>query len=125
MLAGRIADGVGIVAARFTIGNDAASATEYETNPRDLFDAFRAMRNEGVELLAIYHSHPSSDPVPSRRDIERNTYGDSVVHVIVGLPNAEPEVRGWWLTEQGYRAADHAIRGEIVSPRPNRSESSA
>ena len=105
LLAGRIADGVGIVSARFSITNDAASASEYETNPRDLFDAFRAMRKDSIELLAIYHSHPTSDPVPSRRDIERNTYGESVAHLIVGRANAEPEVRAWWLTEQGYREA--------------------
>lgn len=105
LLAGRIADGVSTVSARFEIGNDAASATEYETNPRDLFTAFRAMRELGLELLAIYHSHPTSAPVPSRRDLDRNTYGDSVVHLIVGLGGAEPEVRAWWLEEGGCREA--------------------
>ncbi len=88
---------------RFAIGNDAASPTEYATNPRDLLAAFRAMRSDGVELLAIYHSHPTSQPVPSRRDIERNTYGESVVHLIVGLAGAKADVRGWWLAETGYR----------------------
>jgi proteasome lid subunit RPN8/RPN11 len=103
LLAGRIESGVGVVSARFEIRNDAASASEYETNPRDMFDAFRAMRESGLELLASYHSHPTSEPVPSRRDIERNTYGDSVVHVIVGFANAEPVVKAWWLEEAGCR----------------------
>lgn len=106
LLAGRIAEGVGTVTTRFTIGNDAASATEYETNARDLFDAFRAMRQVDVELLAIYHSHPTSEPVPSRRDIERNTYGESVVHLIVGFANAEATVQAWWLMETNYREAE-------------------
>jgi len=106
LLAGRIAEGVGTVTTRFTIGNDAASTTEYETNARDLFVAFRAMRRDGAELLAIYHSHPASEPVPSRRDIERNTYGESVVHLIVGFANAEVTVRAWWLTEMNYREVE-------------------
>ena len=44
-----------------------------------------------------------STPVPSRRDVEENTYGETVVHLIVGLAG-EAEVRaggsrtgsGWW-----------------------------
>lgn len=95
----------GAVAARFTIGNDAASATEYETNARDLLAAFRAMRASKLELLAIYHSHPTSAAVPSARDLARNTYGESVVHIIVGLDRTEPDVRAWWLAESSYREA--------------------
>lgn len=101
LLAGRTD---GVVTTRFTIGNDAASPTAYATNARDLLAAFRAMRSDGVELLAIYHSHPTSEPVPSRRDIEQNTYGESVVHLIVGLTGANADVRAWLLTETGPRA---------------------
>lgn len=109
LLAGQIADGVGTVTARFAIGNDAASTSEYETNPRDMFNAFRAMRNDSLELLAVYHSHPMSEPVPSRHDIERNTYGESVAHVIVGFVKAEVVVRAWWLVENGCREAEWEI----------------
>src|SRR5215467_851416 len=83
----------GLLAGRIEDGNGLASPATYLTNARDLFAAFRAMRASGEELLAVYHSHPASEPVPSRRDVERNTYGTSVVHLIVGLAGAEPEVR--------------------------------
>ncbi|MCE9567524.1 MAG: M67 family metallopeptidase [Planctomycetes bacterium] len=106
LLAGSIVDGVGTVTTRFELNNDAASATEYLSNARDMLFAFRTMRERGLELLAIYHSHPTSEPVPSRRDIERNTYGETAVHVIVGLGAAEPVVRAWWLTETDYREAE-------------------
>ena len=102
LLAGTAA---GVATTRFPIGNDAASATEYETNARDLLAAFRAIRARELELLAIYHSHPTSAALPSSRDIERNTYGESVVHLIIGLDRPEADVRGWWLTETGYREA--------------------
>jgi [CysO sulfur-carrier protein]-S-L-cysteine hydrolase len=105
LLAGRIEDGVGFATTRFAIANDLASPTQYLTNARDLFAAFRAMRASGAELLAVYHSHPTSEPVPSRRDAEENTYGETVVYLIVSLAGSDPAVRAWWLSEAGYREA--------------------
>src|SRR5437016_662556 len=60
--------------------------TEFLSEPRDMFEAVRAMRTDETEILAVYHSHPTSEPVPSRKDIERS-YAESVVTLIVGLEN--------------------------------------
>ena len=55
---------------RFPLANAAKSPTEYLSDPASLFAAYREMHQLGLEILAIYHSHPSAPPVPSRRDIE-------------------------------------------------------
>src|SRR5438477_6989417 len=78
LLAGYVVDGIGVVTRRFAIFNEAARPSEYLSCPEDMLAAFRAMRAEALELLSVYHSHPVSSPLPSRRDIERNTYGESV-----------------------------------------------
>jgi proteasome lid subunit RPN8/RPN11 len=109
LLAGRIAESVGIVSTRYTIRNDAASPKNYLSNARDMLDAFRSMREDGLELLAIYHSHPTSEPVPSSRDLEQNTYGESAVHLIVSLAGPQPEIRAWWLGETGYLEAEWCV----------------
>ena len=70
------------------------------------------MRAMGTELLAIYHSHPTSEPIPSRTDLERNYYGSDVVHFIISLKDAEPRMRGWWLGETDYREAEWDWIGE-------------
>jgi proteasome lid subunit RPN8/RPN11 len=111
LLAGRVENGVGVVTARFAVANDLASPTAYHTNARDLLAAFRAMREDKLDVLAIYHSHPTSDPVPSRRDVAENTYGETVAHLIVGLAHATPDVKAWWLTETGYREAQCDMQG--------------
>src|SRR5690348_8498450 len=105
LLAGLIEGDTGRVTQHFPIRNDLASPTEYLTNPRDLLDAMKATRAAGTDVLAVYHSHPTSAPVPSRKDIERNTWGETAVHVIVGLGEEEPEVRAWWIGEKDYREA--------------------
>jgi proteasome lid subunit RPN8/RPN11 len=109
LLAGRVVDGTAVATARFPVRNRLASPTEYETDPRDLLAAFRAIREQKLELLAVYHSHPAAEPVPSRRDVERNTYGESVVHLIVTVA-PEVRARAWWLTETGYREAELVTR---------------
>src|SRR5947199_5216695 len=37
--------------------------TEFLSEPRDMFEAVRAMRAGELEVLAVYHSHPTSEPV--------------------------------------------------------------
>lgn len=106
LLAGHIVGDLGEVTARFAVTNELHSPTDYRTDARDMLRAFRLMRERGLELLAIYHSHPTSAPVPSRRDLDHNTYGESAVHLIVGLGGAEPEVRAWWLGEGSFREAE-------------------
>jgi [CysO sulfur-carrier protein]-S-L-cysteine hydrolase len=93
---------VGQVTHHFPLLNSLASPTEYESDSRSHLRAERAMRDEGLELLAIYHSHPSSEPVPSRKDIERSYYGAEVVHLIISLKDKEPLMRGWRLSETSY-----------------------
>lgn len=90
---------------RYPLVNAAASPALYEADPRSLFAAFKEMRREGTELLAIYHSHPTSPPVPSRTDLARNGYGPEVVHFIVSLLSEKPELRGWHLEETVFREA--------------------
>jgi proteasome lid subunit RPN8/RPN11 len=106
LLAGCISGGVGRATELWPIGNDLASPTRYQTNANDLLAAFRRLRDLDLELLAVYHSHPSSEPVPSRHDVMENTYGETVVHLIVGLAGAEPEIRGWWIAESGCREVE-------------------
>jgi len=104
ILAGSIDNGVGQVSEHYPLINALNSPTEYESEPRSMLAAHKAMRASGTEILAVYHSHPSSDPIPSQRDLERN-YGEGVVHLVIGLRSSEPDVRGWWLTSTEYREA--------------------
>ena len=86
---------------RYALVNAAASPTEYESDPRSMFNAVKDMRRQSWEVLATYHSHPTSPPIPSRKDLERS-YGHEVVNLIISLQSAQPEVRAWWFTPDGF-----------------------
>src|SRR5262245_21327595 len=71
LLAGTVAGGVGTVTARYPLVNEAASPVEYRSEPRSMLRAVRDIDRQGLEVLAVYHSHPTSAPIPSRTDRER------------------------------------------------------
>jgi proteasome lid subunit RPN8/RPN11 len=104
---------VGHVERRYPLVNAAASPTEFLSDPKSLFDAVRDMHQSGIDTLAIYHSHPTSPPVPSRTDLERNYYGPDVMNLIISLQNPEqPQMRGWWLGTDKYLEAGWVCEDE-------------
>jgi proteasome lid subunit RPN8/RPN11 len=107
-LAGTLDEGIGTVSLCLPVVNELASPTEFRTEARSLFAAHRAMRAAGADVLAVYHSHPTTAAVPSWKDVELNTYGPAVAWVIVGLTSEPPDVCVWWLSEAGFRPAAFA-----------------
>jgi proteasome lid subunit RPN8/RPN11 len=112
LLAGTITDGVGRVVERYPLVNKAASPVNYEPESRGEIAAHRDMWGRRLDVLAVYHSHPLSPPVPSPTDLALNGYGEYAVHLIVSLKGEAPSVRGWWLTETDYREAEWAVEPE-------------
>jgi proteasome lid subunit RPN8/RPN11 len=108
LLAGRVRDGVGAVEVRYPLVNEAASPVEFVSEGRGMFDATRDIDRRGLQMLAVYHSHPASPPVPSKTDLARS-YSPDVVNVIVSLRSDPPVVRAWWLWDGQYAEAEILI----------------
>lgn len=94
---------------RYPLRNKLRSPTEYESDPKCMVDAVRDMRKLGIDLIAVYHSHPESPPLPSNKDLDRNFYGESVIHFILSLAGPTPELRGWWLRATDYEPAEWKV----------------
>lgn len=75
-------------------------ATRYLLDPEDHFAAIRAARAEALDVVGAYHSHPSSEPVPSARDISEADSGSDFVYVIVSLQN--DDVRAYRIDGGGF-----------------------
>ena len=74
-----------------------------------LFEPFREMRRRNEELLAIYHSHPTSAAVPSLKDLQQNLY-PSAIHFIISLSGTQPDMKGYRMMRESFKE----IRWEIV-----------
>jgi proteasome lid subunit RPN8/RPN11 len=91
--------------------NAAASETRYDADPHDLIAAVVSLRDRGAEILAIYHSHPRWEAVPSKTDLRENHYG-AVPRIIVSLLDEVPDVRVWRLDPDSYEE----LAWRIVEP---------
>jgi [CysO sulfur-carrier protein]-S-L-cysteine hydrolase len=69
------------------------SPYRFELRPRDPADFF--LEDEGYEL-AVFHSHPETQPTPSRTDIENVGLWEGRPYVILGL--ASGKLAGWRIT---------------------------
>jgi proteasome lid subunit RPN8/RPN11 len=72
--------------------NIAARPTRFLIDPKDHIDARRAARENGLEVLGFYHSHPRSPAWPSPTDVTEAAYPDAV-YLIVSLEGGGIEAR--------------------------------
>jgi proteasome lid subunit RPN8/RPN11 len=67
--------------------------------PREQFWAFKNMRHNNLNLVAIYHSHPESPARPSQSDI-RLAYDPEPSYLLVSLQQRDkPDVRAYRIVE--------------------------
>jgi len=63
--------------------------------PREQFSVVKRLRSEKLEMLAVYHSHPSTPARPSEEDI-RLALTPAISYVIVSLADpSAPEIRSF------------------------------
>ena len=89
----------GVIIKIFPAKNALASPTAYEIAPQELFQLFRRMREEGLDHLGHYHSHPASENVPSTRDVELAYYPHDAYFIISLLPGVPHPVRAFSIRE--------------------------
>jgi proteasome lid subunit RPN8/RPN11 len=81
----------GVVSSFFRMTNTDRSNEHFMMEPREQFAVMKELRAKGLELLAIYHSHPESPARPSTEDI-RLALTPNVSHVIVSLMEPDKPV---------------------------------
>jgi [CysO sulfur-carrier protein]-S-L-cysteine hydrolase len=110
LLAGRPAvEGIASVSQQYPLVNAARSPVEYLSDAHSMFGAEKARRAAGLEFLAVYHSHPTSAPIPSKKDLDQN-FSEDVVNFIISLMDGVPVVQGWWLTATAFCPASWQIK---------------
>ncbi len=93
----------------YEMTNTKPSPVSYFMDPKEQFSAMKEMREKGLKLIGIFHSHPQSPPHPSTTDVGLAFYDDAV-YIIVSLMDTEkPVVRAFRIVEGNIERVDLVV----------------
>jgi len=72
----------------YRMRNVEGSPVSYLMDSQEQFQVMKTMRDEGLSIVALFHSHPDSPAYPSAKDVQLAFYEDSA-YVIVSLASKE------------------------------------
>jgi proteasome lid subunit RPN8/RPN11 len=87
----------------YPVANRAADrATRFLMDAEQQIDAMRGMREAGLDLLGIFHSHPNTAAEPSGVDLEMAAY-PGVIYFIASMQNTVPQLRAYLYDDGGFQ----------------------
>ena len=87
-----------LVKRHFPMTNIDRSETHFSFDPEEQFQILKKSRTTGLELIAVYHSHPVTPARPSAEDI-RLAYDPGMNYVIVSLANGQKTIKSFKIKE--------------------------
>jgi len=89
----------GMVKELYKMTNTNRSSDHFMMEPKEQFTVVKDIRLSGLEMLAIYHTHPTTPARLSAEDI-RLALTPAVTYVIVSLQSADsPVIKGFLIRE--------------------------
>ena len=88
-----------LVVKLYRMTNIDQSNAHFSFKPEEQFHVVKTARKKGIELLAVYHSHPETPARPSEEDI-RLAYDSSISHIIVSLAGENKEIKSFKINEK-------------------------
>ncbi len=95
----------GTVTDMYKMNNTENDPDKYLMDAKEQFAVVKDMRAKGIDMLAIYHSHPHSPARPSGIDTKLAFYPDAI-YIIISLMDAEkPVMKGFFIKEEKVEEA--------------------
>ncbi len=80
----------------YRMRNAEASPVSYLMDSKEQFQVMKALRDDKLSIVALFHSHPDSAAYPSAKDVQLAFYEDSA-YVIVSLAQREPVAKAFFI----------------------------
>ena len=77
------------------VRNAEQSPVRFRMDAQEQYNAFEWIDANGLDLVGIFHSHPSGPEIASPTDIAEAAY--EVVHIIWSRPKRAWNARGFWI----------------------------
>ena len=93
---GYLAGKNGTITRQFAMTNVDHAQDHFTFDPKEQFKAVKDARNEGLQMLSVYHSHPESPARLSEEDV-RLLNDPNMIYIIVSLADQTPDVKAYRL----------------------------
>jgi proteasome lid subunit RPN8/RPN11 len=103
---GYLAGKDGIIVKHYELTNTDKSEEHFSFDPKEQFETLRDARQNGLEMSAVYHSHPATPARPSEED-KRLAYDPNIRYVIISLADGMADVRS-------FRIVNSAVTPEYI-----------
>lgn len=90
----------------YELTNTDHSPEHFTLDPMEQFKAIKSARNAGLEIIAMFHSHPETLARPSLEDI-RLAYDPMISYVIVSLQDSNADIKS-------FRIRDGVVEHEDI-----------
>ncbi len=97
----------------YPMTNIEKSPLTYLADPREQFKVIKEMRKLGLELVGIYHSHPESEPYPSKRDLEMAFYPEAIYLIISLKDIKKPKVKAFRIKDSQFEEVKIKVNKEV------------
>jgi proteasome lid subunit RPN8/RPN11 len=101
----------GTVKKIYSMSNAEPSPAFYVMEAQEQFQVMKEMRQAGLELVGIYHSHTGSQAYPSATDVSLAYYPEAVYLIVTLLDRKFPASRGFSIIEGKITE----VRVEVIS----------
>lgn len=104
---GLLAGTDGSIETVFTMSNAASSPVRYALDPKEQFEAYRAIDDQGWQLAGVFHSHTRTQAYPSPTDVRLAS--EDVPYLIVSLASHPPSLRAFRIVKESWTDDEGAI----------------
>lgn len=101
LIGGRMDGEDKIVEKVFFLTNVDHSEEHFSLDPKEQFDAVRTLREQGLQLLGNWHSHPASPSRPSEED-KRLAFDTKASYLILSLRGGDPVLNSFQISRDKH-----------------------
>jgi proteasome lid subunit RPN8/RPN11 len=84
------------------LGNEIKSKRRYFIGKKIIEETFDQIGKRKEKVLAIYHSHPTTEPIPSSYDLA-NHFNDEFIMMIISYKSNKPKIKCYRVETGSYK----------------------